>query len=383
MSVRSPGDRSGLPPISWKEGTRRGSFESFYAAFGSLSRAALAEKLRSPVLVSAVSTDPSTWSSALVLVIEPRPTTAQIVIVADEASGDLEAGAGRIYVGRTGDADVVIAAPTVSKRHAFFTKRETGWEITDAGSANGTILEGETLRPNRRERIRRPLATLEFGPDARFVFMTPESVIDLFEEIRRSRGEVVASPPRAPFKEHAADFADFEALTRPLDAPASASPVEPAEAAPAEEEAPAPAPARREPKPASPKPRSTWQAKRPESLEEVSDALSKSTDRIPVAVGKTPQDLEDLNFEYALRAIGSLGPLVHSVVVVLKVGDQSVALLGPGGSQFRADTPPPSSAEAVQTCLDALVRMRPLVRAIRMELIVGDRKPVEIFRIKG
>src|SRR5581483_7021798 len=79
-------------------------------------------------------------------------------------------------------------APTVSKRHAWFALRDKTWEITDGGSANGTVLEGQRLKPNKRERIRRALATLEFGPDARFVFMLPASVYDLFEEIRRTRG---------------------------------------------------------------------------------------------------------------------------------------------------------------------------------------------------
>src|SRR5689334_17071857 len=135
--------RSGLPLVPWTEDTRRGSFESFFAAYGSLTRQEFLVKVKSPVLMTAVSTDSATWSGTLVLKIEKRASQAKIAISADMDSGtDLEAAAGRIYVGRTPDNDVVIAAPTVSKRHAYFAFREMCWELTDADSANGTVLEG-------------------------------------------------------------------------------------------------------------------------------------------------------------------------------------------------------------------------------------------------
>lgn len=387
--------RSNLPLVPWTDDTRRGSFESFYSAYGSLERADFQKKVDSPVLMTAVSTDSATWSGTLVLKISKLATNAKIAITNVEGSGgDLEAQAGRIYVGRTPENDVVIAAPTVSKRHAYFSFRDKTWELTDNDSANGTVIEGMRLKPNRRERIRRSLATIEFGPDARFVFMLPESVFDLFQEIHRSRGIRATSklklPP--PPAGRAADQKDFEALEqlpaeedpntshvlrsahpskplkRPTPEPEPAEPDEPDE--PVEDKKQSAQPAqRRDPPSGRPRHRATWQGKRPE-LDGDAEALGKSTDKIAVRVGKTPQEIEDINFDYALRAVVSLGGLVHKLEAILKVEGQVVLLLGEG------------SRNSIDECKEALVKMRPLVRAIRMEMTVGDRKPVEIFRIE-
>src|SRR2546423_8971520 len=99
--------------VAWTNDTKRGSFESFFAAHDSLSREAFRAKLAAPVLMTAVSTDSATWSGTLVLKIEKKATAAKIVIADLDSSGDIESAAGRIYVGRTPDNDVIIPAPTV------------------------------------------------------------------------------------------------------------------------------------------------------------------------------------------------------------------------------------------------------------------------------
>lgn len=373
-----------MTALPWTEDTRRGSFESFFAAHGSLSRQEFLAKMKSPCLMTAVSTDSATWMGTLVLKIEKRATSAKIAITSD-SDGDLESSAGRIYVGRTPDNDVIVGTPTVSKRHAYFAFREGQWELVDAGSANGTILEGQRLKPNKRERIRRSLVTIEFGPDSRFVFMTPASVYDLFEEIHRARGMKAQAALRLPTepkgKPVAPDAPEFESLrAASIEEEANTSavrsvhptkPLVPPE--PAEEPTGAGATQLAQPaESAAPKPRhrSTWPMKRPD-LDGDAEALGKSTDKIAVRVGKTPQEIEDINFDYALKAVSSLGALVHKLEGILKVGDQAVLLLGEG------------SKNTIAECNDALVKMRPLLKAIRMELTVGDRKPVEIFRVEG
>ncbi len=368
-------------PRDWSEESRRGSFESFFAAVGKLERAEFLARHDTPFLMTAVSTDSATWGATLVLRIAPKAGTAKIAISSGEAS-DLESAAGRIYVGRTAENDVVIAAPTVSKRHAYFTRRDLAWEITDVGSSNGTLLEGQQLKPNRRERIRRSLATIDFGPDARFVFMTPESAFDLIEEIRRSRGlkaeaaVKATSAPAGGTPGRPADPEDFESLRSEEPAEASTSgviSVHPTKPPEPPRKAPTPPP----PKHVEPRHRSTWQARRPDSLDKDVD-LSKSTDKITVPVGKTPEEVEAINFDYALRAVTSLGALIHKLEAVLRVEDQVVLLMGEGSKdKIAGATEPP---DPLQACHDALVKMRPLIKAIRMELTVGDRKPVEIFR---
>jgi hypothetical protein len=56
-----------------------------------------------------------------------------------------------ITIGRTPNNDVVIRHITVSRFHSFFRQRDGGWTVSDAGSKNGTYLEGRRLEA-RKER---------------------------------------------------------------------------------------------------------------------------------------------------------------------------------------------------------------------------------------
>jgi pSer/pThr/pTyr-binding forkhead associated (FHA) protein len=363
MSGGSKSERRPIPMVPWTEETRRGSFEAFFAVYGALERAHFLERWKAPVLMTAVSTDSATWTGTLVLKVDKRPTTAKIAITTDEAGSDLESGGARIYVGRTPENDVVISAPTVSKQHAYFTLRDIGWEITDNGSSNGTTLEGQNLRANRRERIRRSLATIEFGPDARFVFMTPDSVYDLLEEIHRHRGDK-AHAALKPVVTHSPaiddDDEDFEVLARaPVDEDPNASIVARSVTA---------APKEPPPKEEKPRHKATWQGKRPTDLLGDPESFCRSTDKVMVPVGKTPEEQDRINFDYAIRAVASLGGLISKLDAVLKLTEHPVVLLGEG------------SKNSVEEAQAALVKMQPLLRSIRMELTVGDRKPVEIYK---
>jgi hypothetical protein len=78
----------------------------------------------------------------------------------------------RIGVGRARNADICVLLPKVSKYHAFFTRKEDGgYTLTDAGSKNGTFVEGQLLA----ERVAVAVADgneVLFGP-YRFTFYTP------------------------------------------------------------------------------------------------------------------------------------------------------------------------------------------------------------------
>jgi hypothetical protein len=55
-----------------------------------------------------------------------------------------------ITVGRTGNNDVALEDGTVSRFHAWFQREgEGGYLLTDAGSKNGTFVEGVRLMPRR------------------------------------------------------------------------------------------------------------------------------------------------------------------------------------------------------------------------------------------
>ncbi len=80
------------------------------------------------------------WESPalLVLVVSPRP-----------GSVDHE----RISVGRSARADTCMPYPRISKHHAEFRLVDGEYELIDAGSTNGTYVNGERLAPQSPQRL--------------------------------------------------------------------------------------------------------------------------------------------------------------------------------------------------------------------------------------
>ena len=48
-------------------------------------------------------------------------------------------------IGRSDDRDVLLDDVTVSRAHAAFERRDDGWYVVDAGSLNGTYVNGEQV----------------------------------------------------------------------------------------------------------------------------------------------------------------------------------------------------------------------------------------------
>jgi pSer/pThr/pTyr-binding forkhead associated (FHA) protein len=57
----------------------------------------------------------------------------------------LEVSHDRVLVGRDPSCDLVIDDKSVSRRHAYFERRGSGWGVLDQGSANGTFLNGAQI----------------------------------------------------------------------------------------------------------------------------------------------------------------------------------------------------------------------------------------------
>lgn len=84
---------------------------------------------------------------------------------------------GRVSLGRARNNDLVIGAAGVSKLHAHFTTTDAGvTSITDAGSHNGTEVNGTRIRKGANVELA-PNDKLVFG-DVQAVFHTPESMCD-------------------------------------------------------------------------------------------------------------------------------------------------------------------------------------------------------------
>jgi len=62
----------------------------------------------------------------------------------------------KVFIGRDARRDFVINHATVSGRHAALARDADGdaWTLLDAGSTNGTMLRGRTLRPGQAVPVR-------------------------------------------------------------------------------------------------------------------------------------------------------------------------------------------------------------------------------------
>jgi len=85
-----------------------------------------------------------------------------------------------ITIGRTSNNDVVIPDATISKFHAYFRTTETGLELVDAGSRNGTRVMGRVLVPKQPAEVSVG-ARVKFGS----IDLTLRDAADTWEVIRK------------------------------------------------------------------------------------------------------------------------------------------------------------------------------------------------------
>lgn len=86
-----------------------------------------------------------------------------------------------ITVGRTANNDVVLRDVTVSRFHAYFRRRtENEWVMADAGSRNGSELDGAPLEA-RREREIRSGAPVRIG-DLELTFYVASELFDVLAD---------------------------------------------------------------------------------------------------------------------------------------------------------------------------------------------------------
>jgi pSer/pThr/pTyr-binding forkhead associated (FHA) protein len=86
-----------------------------------------------------------------------------------------------VTLGRAGNNDIALEVSSISKFHAYFTK-DTGedqWWLHDAGSSNGTWIDGERLAASHGRGRLRDGAAVQLGPDTRGRFFTPGALFEL------------------------------------------------------------------------------------------------------------------------------------------------------------------------------------------------------------
>lgn len=78
----------------------------------------------------------------------------ELVVKKGPGRGDvLTLGNARMTVGRAPDNDVHLDDRTVSRYHAVLTEREGEWHLTDLGSNNGTLVNGQPVVTSRLEHL--------------------------------------------------------------------------------------------------------------------------------------------------------------------------------------------------------------------------------------
>ena len=154
-----------------------------------------------------------------------------------------------ILLGRTPDCPLQIPSPTVSKHHARIIRRGTVIEIEDLKSANGTLLNGQSLVGVATLRDRDEIILGQKGVEdpIRVVISIPKAAVAMptLEAAAPAGPPETAAPPKPPLMEEAPPTVRASSPE-----PAAKTPVE--GAAPAQGPAPPPAPTAPEPEPAPP-----------------------------------------------------------------------------------------------------------------------------------
>lgn len=84
-----------------------------------------------------------------------------------------------VTLGRAMNSNLVLRSASISKLHCFFRRSTTDgtWNVADAGSTNGTVLNGVALKRNDLQPLRDG-ACLEFGNAYSGRFVEADSLFD-------------------------------------------------------------------------------------------------------------------------------------------------------------------------------------------------------------
>lgn len=86
-------------------------------------------------------------------------------------------------IGRSSSCAVVVSLPTISRLHSSIELRHDRYVLFDAGSANGTFVNGEPVPPEGRVLVTGDVITLG-ADDISFVFSDPEETLVSVASVR-------------------------------------------------------------------------------------------------------------------------------------------------------------------------------------------------------
>jgi pSer/pThr/pTyr-binding forkhead associated (FHA) protein len=112
---------------------------------------------------------------------------------------------GQLVIGRGEGSNLRVRHPSVSDRHAMLERIGPLWAIKDAGSKNGTYLNGKRLGPD--EQLPLKFGTKLMMGEAQFLFLGPDDCYELLQELIKE--------PRIRPRSIAKFRADFKAAGTP------------------------------------------------------------------------------------------------------------------------------------------------------------------------
>lgn len=95
---------------------------------------------------------------------QPAPSpSGRLAVVRTDTGQRIALAGGELTIGRSDSCAIVIDDNRVSRVHARLTPGRSGWTIADAGSSNGTSLDGRLLTPEAARPVRAG-STIGIGP---------------------------------------------------------------------------------------------------------------------------------------------------------------------------------------------------------------------------
>ena len=86
-----------------------------------------------------------------------KPLLPPDALVRTDTGERIVLGDGTVTIGRSSASTIAVDDTRVSRSHATIERTRSGWSLTDAGSSNGTTVDGRSLTPRKP----RPLAAGE------------------------------------------------------------------------------------------------------------------------------------------------------------------------------------------------------------------------------
>ena len=107
---------------------------------------------------------------------------------------------GAVTLGREPGCDVLLASPTVSRRHALVAPTEDGWIVRDLGSGNGTFLDAR-----RVDEARLPNGVaIRFGSVTAWFEEEPAAPLTASQKIQRTLTQTLSIQPAKRTRKKAA-----------------------------------------------------------------------------------------------------------------------------------------------------------------------------------